>query len=57
MRIPKIERNIERDLEVTIQLRDEGWTVLRFWGKEIIKNTSECADIIERAVKNNEQKK
>ena len=55
--IPKIERNIERDLEVTIQLRDEGWTVLRFWGKEIIKNTSECADIIERAVKNNEQKK
>lgn len=55
--IPKIERNIERDLEVTIQLRDEGWTVFRFWGKEIIKNTSECADIIERAVKNNEQKK
>ena len=55
--IPKIERNIDRDLEGTIQLRDEGWTVFRFWGKEIIKNTSECADIIERAVKNNEQKK
>ena len=49
--IPKIERNIERDKEVTEKLNSDGWTVLRFWGNEIKKNTSQCADIIEKAVK------
>ena len=49
--IPKIERNIERDKEVTEELESEGWTVLRFWGNEIKKKTSECADIIEKVVK------
>ena len=29
--ISKIERNIERDLEVTAKLELDGWTVLRFW--------------------------
>lgn len=50
--IPKIERNIARDNEVTQKLTEEGWTVLRFWGKEIKKNLQECADKIEKAVKN-----
>jgi len=53
--IPKIERNMQRDLEVTERLTLEGWTVLRFWGNEIKKNTKLCADIIEKAVRNNEQ--
>ena len=48
--IPKIERNMERDAEVTARLESEGWTVLRFWGNEIKKNTAQCADIIEKAV-------
>ena len=48
--IPKIERNMERDKEVTEKLESEGWTVLRFWGNEIKKNTAQCADIIEKAV-------
>ncbi|MPM56240.1 hypothetical protein SDC9_103042 [bioreactor metagenome] len=48
--IPKIERNIERDKEVTKCLTDLGWTVLRFWGKDIQKNLMYCADIIEKAV-------
>lgn len=46
--IPKIERNMERDREVTARLESEGWVVLRFWGNEIKKNVSECADIIQR---------
>ena len=49
--IPKIERNIERDKEVTEKLESEGWTVLRFCGNDIKKRTSECADIIEKVVK------
>ncbi len=47
--IPKIERTIQRDLEVKAHLESEGWLVLRFWGKEIKKNPLECADIIEKA--------
>lgn len=49
--IPKIERNMERDKEVNQLLTDDGWTVLRFWGKEIKKETAKCADIIENAIK------
>ena len=41
---------MERDVEVTAHLESEGWTVIRFWGKEIKKNTAQCADIIEKAV-------
>lgn len=36
--LPKIERNIERDKEVNAELTRIGWIVLRFWGKDIIKN-------------------
>ncbi|MCQ2735430.1 MAG: very short patch repair endonuclease [Alphaproteobacteria bacterium] len=53
--IPKIERNMERDIEVNKQLQSEGWIVLRFWGKEIKKDIQSCADKIERAVKLNEK--
>ena len=50
--ITKIERNIQRDKEVNQILEEQGWIVLRFWGKEIQKNLSECADRIESVVKN-----
>ena len=46
--IPKIERNIQRDAEVNAYLKNEGWIVLRFWGKEIKENVSVCTDIIEK---------
>ena len=49
--IPKIERNMQRDLEVNAALAGAGWTVLRFWGKDIKKHCSECADVIERKVR------
>ena len=49
--IPKIERNMQRDVEVTTRLTQEGWTVLRFWGNEINHDLKSCADIIETAVR------
>lgn len=49
--IAKIERNIQRDVEVNEKLRAEGWVVLRFWGNDIKKNAIACADIIETTVK------
>jgi len=51
--ISKIERNMQRDIEVNEQLKEKGWTVLRFWGNEIKKNAGQCADIVEKAVKKN----
>ncbi len=38
----KIKRNRERDLDYTIRLRDEGWTVLRFWESEIRNDLDGC---------------
>lgn len=49
--ITKIERNMGRDREVTAKLESEGWTVIRFWGNDIKKETVRCADIIEMAYK------
>lgn len=38
----KIERNIQRDIEVNEELSKQGWTILRFWGKEIEKDLLNC---------------
>lgn len=46
--IPKIERNIERDQEVNAYLTAKGWTVLRFWGKDIKKHPQECLNKIKK---------
>ena len=48
--IPKIERNMQRDIEVTEELQKQGWKVLRFWGNEIKKDVSGCAEIIEKTI-------
>ena len=47
----KIERNMERDREVNEKLTQEGWIVLRFWGKEIKKDLLRCVDEIERVLR------
>ncbi|MDR1028890.1 MAG: very short patch repair endonuclease [Clostridiales Family XIII bacterium] len=49
--IPKIERNMVRDVEVNGALEYDGWTVIRFWGKEIMKDAERCADIVEATLK------
>lgn len=48
----KIKRNRERDLEYTIRLRDEGWTVLRFWESDIKNNINDCIQQIIGAITN-----
>lgn len=42
----KIERNIERDKAVNSELKKLGWTVMRFWGNDILKNTDKCIEQI-----------
>ena len=48
--INKISRNLERDDEINKKLLFMGWTVIRFWGNEIKKNTDECVRVIEEAI-------
>ena len=48
--IMKIERNINRDEDINRRLKAMGWVVLRFWGKDIKKNTESCIKTIEEAV-------
>lgn len=42
--IEKIEENIARDKRVDQELFALGWTPLRFWEKEVLKNTEYCID-------------
>lgn len=48
--IKKISRNRERDDEINKRLSFEGWTVLRFWGEDIIKHTDECVKVVEETI-------
>ena len=42
--LPKLKRNVERDLKVTGALELLGWTVLRFWEHQV---TGEVLELIE----------
>jgi len=48
--IAKISRNRERDDEVNKQLLFMGWTVIRFWGKDISRHTEACVKTVEETI-------
>lgn len=48
--INKISRNRQRDDEVNKKLLFMGWTVIRFWGKDILQSTDECVKVIEETI-------
>jgi DNA mismatch endonuclease Vsr len=50
--VNKITKNIERDLKVNQALTDSGWTVLRYWEKDIKKNTELIAESISKTIAN-----
>lgn len=50
--INKISRNIKRDSDINQILMNEGWTVLRFWGNDIKRNTGDCIKKIEDTINN-----
>jgi len=49
--IPKIEKNIKRDLDVTEELKTDGWTVLRFWEHQIKKSVTACVNEVISALR------
>lgn len=48
--INKIGRNIQRDDEINKKLNFMGWTVIRFWGKDIMKNTETCVQVVKETI-------
>lgn len=48
--VDKISRNRERDDLVNKKLLADGWTVIRFWGKDIKNNTEKCVRVVEETV-------
>lgn len=48
--IKKIERNMERDRDNDKRLLFLGWTVIHFWGEEILRHTDDCIKVIEEAI-------
>ena len=41
---------MNRDDENDKKLLFLGWTVIHFWGKDILKNTDECIKVIKEAI-------
>jgi DNA mismatch endonuclease (patch repair protein) len=46
----KIERNIQRDIEVNNYLESQNWKVLRFWSEQIEKNLEDCVTKIQSEI-------
>lgn len=46
----KIQRNMERDREEEATLKGMGWTVIRFWSRDVLKNVDECVKVVQEAV-------
>ena len=49
--IPKIERNIKRDKEITKKLEGSGWLVIRLWAREVTENVDKSANKIINCLK------
>ena len=54
--VEKIRRNVQRDMETNQKLKDMGWTVLRFWDKDICENLNSCVLKVKEAKSNAEIK-
>lgn len=48
--IKKIDRNRNRDIENDKKLLFLGWTVIHFWGQDILKHKDECIKIIKETL-------
>jgi DNA mismatch endonuclease (patch repair protein) len=49
--VAKVSRNVERDAQNKRRLEGTGWSVLRFWETEVLRDASSVADRIEEALR------
>ena len=40
--IEKIEENIARDERNDVKLKEQGWSIIHFWEKEVLKSPDDC---------------
>lgn len=48
--VAKIERNVARDQEVNVQLRAQGWIVVRLWESDVLKDPQKAAETVLQAL-------
>lgn len=48
--LKKIQKNIERDQEIDALIRAQGWSVIRFWGRDIKRNLEACLCVVNDAI-------
>ena len=53
--VPKIERNMERDVRMNEELVEMGWRVIRIWESEIQADLGACVDCVADAVHSTEK--
>lgn len=53
--IKKIERNMQRDIEVNAYLESQNWKILRFWSNDIKKNLDNCIIEIQNSINERQQ--
>lgn len=46
--VDKIMRNMERDRRNEADLEAMGWTVVRFWGSDVMRDAGACAEEVRR---------
>ncbi|MDD5186800.1 MAG: very short patch repair endonuclease [Methanoregula sp.] len=46
----KIQSNVDRDKKVDERLKDEGWTVFRFWEHDVRKNPDAIVKVISKMI-------
>ncbi len=49
--VQKIDRNVARSKWVATKLKEMGWTVIRLWEHEVLKNTDYCVCLIRKTLK------
>ena len=53
----KITHNMEHDEKINAELKGLGWTVIRFWSKDVIKDPEQCVRTIEEFIEDGKQRK
>ena len=48
--LKKIQNNMDRDRKVNAELNELGWTVIRFWSKDVLNKPVDCLRIIKESI-------
>lgn len=49
--LAKLRRNAQRDIEVTSALTTDGWTVLRYWESDVLRDGARVANDVSRVIR------